>query len=160
MSKGTEVEVTGSTSNGYYQFTYTNEAGETVDAYLLYKNKDNIVDKETYDAAWSKTSNVEATCTQDGYIEYTNSLSGLTKRDEIKATGHVLGDEELIKEPGLFTNGKIVTHCAKCNEIIETKVLDSYIPVWVLYVIIGAIIILVMLFILRTLKNRKEELNT
>lgn len=119
LSKGTEVEVTGNTSNGYYRFTYTTEDGSEVEAYLLYKGKDNIVDKDTYDAAWELTNTVDATCTKDGYVEYTNSLSGLTKRDKIKSTGHVLGDEELIKEPGLFSKGEIATHCAVCGEIIR-----------------------------------------
>lgn len=155
LSKGTEVEVTGNTSNGYYQFTYTNEDGETVDAYLLYKNKDNIVDKETYDAAWSETSNVAATCTNDGYIEYTNSLSGLTRREEIKASGHVLGDEELTKEPGLFTKGEIVTHCAVCGEIIETRALDSYLPIWSLGVVAILIIGIVSAIIIKKKKINK-----
>lgn len=123
--KGNEVEILGETSNGFYFYNYTNEAGETVEGYLLFEDKDNIVDQETYEAAWDITETVDATCTEDGYELYTNPLSGLTSKTTIEATGHTLGDEELTKEATFFNEGIISTHCADCDEIIETRIVKS-----------------------------------
>ena len=157
VSKGTEVVVTGKSSNGYYRFDYTAEDGTTTTGYLLYEGKDNIVPKEDYDAAWSETERVEATCTEDGYIEYTNSYSGLTKKDEIKATGHVLGDEELTKEPTWTRPGEVVTHCANCNEIIETREIEPIVPMWCWYLIGGAVALCILTITVTVVIVRKRN---
>ena len=138
VSKGTEVVVTGKSSNGYYRFDYTAEDGTNTTGYLLFEGKDNIVPKEDYEAAWAESNRVEATCEKDGYIEYTNSLSGLKYKDELKATGHVLGDEELTKEPTWTKPGEIVTHCAVCNEVIDSREIAPIVPTWCWWLIGGA----------------------
>ncbi len=161
VSKGTEVVATGASSNGFYRFDYTTEDGTTTTGYLLYEGKDNIVPKEDYDAAWSESNRVEATCTEDGYIEYTNSYSGLIKKDELKATGHTLGDEELTKEPTWTKEGEIVTHCAVCNEIIDSRTVPAIVPAWVWY-LAGGTAVLCLAIIAGTVlivRRNKRDIN-
>lgn len=157
VAKGTEVVATGASSNGFYRFDYITEDGTTTTGYLLYEGKDNIVPKEDYDAAWSESNRVEATCTEDGYIEYTNSYSGLIKKDELKATGHTLGDEELTKEPTWTKEGEIVTHCAVCNEIIDSRTVPAVVPAWVWWLIGGAAVFCVTLITTAIVIVRKRR---
>ena len=157
VSKGTEVVVTGKSSNGYYRFDYTAEDGTTTTGYLLFEGKDNIVPKEDYDAAWAESSRVEATCTKDGYIEYTNSLSGLKYKDELKATGHVLGDEELTLEPTWTKPGEIVTHCAVCNEVIDSREIPPIVPAWAWWLIGGTVAFCVVLITVTIIIVRKRN---
>ena len=44
--------------------------------------------QEEIDAAWEETERVEATCTEDGKIVYTNSITGDVKEESIPAAGH------------------------------------------------------------------------
>lgn len=44
--------------------------------------------QEEIDAAWEETERTEATCTADGKIVYTNSITGDTKEESIPAAGH------------------------------------------------------------------------
>ena len=157
VSKGTEVVVTGKSSNGYYRFDYAAEDGTSTTGYLLFEGKDNIVPKEDYDAAWAESNRVEATCTKDGYIEYTNSLSGLKYKDELKATGHVLGDEELTKEPTWTKPGEIVTHCAVCNEVIDSREIPPIVPAWAWWLIGGTVAFCVVLVTVTIIINSKRR---
>ncbi len=154
IAKGIEVSVKGETSNGYYIFDYTTEDGSTIDGYLLFKGKDNIVSKEEYDAAWSETARKEATCTESGYIEYTNSLSGLTYQDELLATGHVTSSSSKyeVEKPGIFTKGKTIVYCDICGQVAYEEDIDSYFakePVLIVAIcVFGAIIIAATIYIL------------
>lgn len=80
IESGTDVTVAAKTSNGYYKTTY-NDA----DAYI---KTSTAVTKEEYEAAWEETDRVDATCTEDGKIVYTNNLSGLEKEETIPMLGH------------------------------------------------------------------------
>ncbi len=80
IESGTDVTVSAKTSNGYYKTTY-NDA----DAYI---KTSTAVTKEEYEAAWEETDRVDATCTEDGKIVYTNDLSGLEKEETILMLGH------------------------------------------------------------------------
>ena len=157
VSKGTEVVVTGKSSNGYYRFDYTAEDGTSTTGYLLFEGKDNIVPKEDYEAAWAESNRVEATCTKDGYIEYTNGLSGLKYKDELKATGHVLGDEELTLEPTWTKPGEIVTHCAVCNEVIDSREIPPIVPAWAWWLIGGTVAFCVVLITVTIIINSKRR---
>lgn len=44
--------------------------------------------QEEIDAAWEETERTEATCTEDGKIVYTNSITGDTKEESLPAAGH------------------------------------------------------------------------
>lgn len=44
--------------------------------------------QEEIDAAWEETNRTEATCTEDGKIVYTNSITRDAKEESIPATGH------------------------------------------------------------------------
>lgn len=72
-----EVTVTASSSNGYLRL----EDGTFVESGAL-------VSKEEYDAAWTVTEEVSATCTEDGYVKKTNSLSGKETEETLEALGH------------------------------------------------------------------------
>ncbi len=154
LAKGTEVSVKGETSNGYYIFDYTTADGSTIDGYLLFKGKDNIVSKEDYDAAWSETDRKEATCTENGYIEYTNSLSGLTYQDELLATGHVTSSNSKyeVEKPGIFKGGKTIVYCDKCGQVAYEEEIESYFakePVLIVAIcVFGAIIIAAVIYVL------------
>ena len=162
LSKGTEVSVIGETSNGYYVFEYTLEDGTVIDAYLLFKGKTNIVSKEEYDAAWTESNRVDPTCENTGYIEYTNSLSELTYKDEIEATGHVTSANstyEVVK-PGVFKNGKTIIYCDKCGQIAREENIDSYFKTQTLLVILigvfGVVLIISVFYLIK--KKRMEVL--
>ena len=136
---GDEVDVTGKTSNGYYRFSYITDDNETVDAYLLFKDKDNIIDKETYETGWSETDRVEATCTSEGYIEYTNSYSELTKQKTLDMISHTRGSLEYITEPTLFSTGIAGYKCTVCGEVLEQYEVAALVPMW-LWVTLGVVI--------------------
>lgn len=80
IESGTDITVAAKTSNGYYKTTYNDE-----DAYI---KTSTAVTKEEYEAAWEETDRVDATCTEDGKIVYTNDLSGLEKEETIPMLGH------------------------------------------------------------------------
>ena len=149
--------MTGVSSNGYYRFDYTAEDGTTTTGYLLYEGKDNIVPKEDYEAAWAESNRVEATCEKDGYIEYTNGLSGLKYKDELKATGHVLGDEELTLEPTWTKPGEIVTHCAVCDEVIDSREIPPIVPTWAWWLIGGTVAFCIVLITVTIIIVRKRN---
>ncbi|SEK17680.1 hypothetical protein SAMN02910377_00093 [Pseudobutyrivibrio ruminis] len=160
LSKGTEVSVIGETTNGYYVFEYTLEDGTVVDAFLLFKGKTNIVPKDEYDAAWAETSRIDATCENDGYIEYTNSLSDISYKDAIEATGHVTSANstyEVVK-PGVFKNGKTIIYCDKCGQIAREENIDSYFKTQTLLVIlIGVFGVVLIISVFYLIKKKRME---
>lgn len=157
LARGTEVQVTGNSSNGFYRFAFEKEDGSTVDGYLLYKGKDNIVTKEEYDAAWEETERVESTCQKAGYIKYTNSLSQLTKKEELEIIEHKAGDEKIAKEPGLFSEGEKTIYCAVGGEVYATEPVAAYFPIWVLYLIIAFCVVAIVSFAIIIVKVKKHS---
>lgn len=170
IESGTDVTVAAKTSNGYYKTTY-NDA----DAYI---KTSTAVTKEEYEAAWEETDRVDATCTEDGKIVYTNDLSGLEKEETIpmlghdyastnkvdatctedgeetftcnicgdekteviKASGHKTGDWEIVKKSGLLAKGEKQKICEKCGEVLESKTINSIIPIWIVVIVVLLII--------------------
>lgn len=155
VARGTEIEVTGNSSNGFYRFSYTKEDGSVVDGYLLYKNKDNIVTKEEYDAAWAETKRVEPTCEKDGYVQYTNSLSGLKKKDTLKATGHVAGEEITSKKATLFSKGEKTVSCTVCGKVLKTVEIDPLVPAY-MWGILGGVVAIFIISGIYFIKSKKE----
>ena len=155
VARGTEVKVTGNSSNGFYRFSYTKEDGSIVDGYLLYKNKNNIVTKEEYDAAWAETKRVEPTCEKDGYVQYTNSLSELKKKDVIKATGHVAGEEITSKKATLFSKGEKTVSCTVCGKVLKSEEIDALIPVY-MWGILGGVFAIFIVSGIYFIKSKKE----
>ncbi len=136
LAVGTEFDATAKSSNGFYQLTYNDET-----VYVKGEGNSNIVTKDEYDAAWEESEKVESTCTEKGHITYTNSLSNLTKTEELELTDHVTGDEEYEKEPTLFSKGKIVTKCVNCGEVLEEREVDALVPVWLWGVVALGIVV-------------------
>lgn len=155
IARGTEVEVTGNSSNGFYRFNYTNENGETVEGYLLYKGKDNIVTKEEYDAAWAEIKRVEPTCEKDGYIQYTNSLSELKKKDALKATGHVAGEEITSKKATLFSKGEKIISCTACGKVLKKEEIGPLVPAY-MWGIFGGVVAIFIISGIYFIKSKKE----
>ena len=156
IPRGTEVSVTGNSSNGFYRFDYTKEDGSIVDGYLLYKNKDNIVPKEEYDEAWEKTGIVEPHCTKDGYIQYFNDLSELNKKEILAATGHVPGEMIVTKEPTIFSEGIQIVSCEKCEQVLEVEYISPLVPplMWVMLLVVVIIFIISGIVFIRS-KNKQ-----
>lgn len=77
LEPDTEVTVTGYTSNSYYRL----EDG-------TYVPKSGVAAKADYDAAWSVTEEIPATCTEAGSVKRVNTLSGKESEEIIEALGH------------------------------------------------------------------------
>lgn len=77
--------------------------------------------QEEIDAAWEETERVEATCTEDGKIVYTNSITGDTKEESIPATGH---DYEVTDttEAACTEDGKNTYTCKVCGDSYEEAI--------------------------------------
>lgn len=77
--------------------------------------------QEEIDAAWEETERVEATCTEDGKIVYTNSITGDTKEESIPAAGH---DYEVTDttEAACTEDGKNTYTCKVCGDSYEEAI--------------------------------------
>ena len=77
--------------------------------------------QEEIDAAWEETERVEATCTEDGKIVYTNSITGETKEESIPASGH---DYEVTDttEAACTEDGKNTYTCKVCGASYEEAI--------------------------------------
>lgn len=77
--------------------------------------------QEEIDAAWEETERVEATCTEDGKIVYTNSITGDTKEESIPASGH---DYEVTDttEAACTEDGKNTYTCKVCGDSYEEAI--------------------------------------
>lgn len=76
---------------------------------------------EEIDAAWEETERVEATCTEDGKIVYTNFITGDTKEESIPASGH---DYEVTDttEAACTEDGKNTYTCKVCGDAYEEAI--------------------------------------
>ena len=79
---------------------------------------------------WIETARVEATCVKEGYIEYTNSVTGETKTEELSIIDHTPGEKETIIAPILFSKGTSVIRCTVCDEVLETIEEPALFPAW------------------------------
>lgn len=77
--------------------------------------------QEEIEAAWEETERVEATCTEDGKIVYTNSITGDTKEESIPAAGH---DYEVTDttEAACTEDGKNTYTCKVCGDSYEEAI--------------------------------------
>lgn len=77
--------------------------------------------QEEIDAAWEETERVEATCTEDGKIVYTNSITGDVKEESILAAGH---DYEVTDttEAACTEDGKNTYTCKVCGDAYEEAI--------------------------------------
>lgn len=99
-----EVTVTASSSNGYLRL----EDGTFVESGAL-------VPKEEYDAAWAVTEEVPATCTEDGYVKKTNSLSGKELEEAVEALGHDYAMVDYL-DPTCVDAGYDTYACNRCGD--------------------------------------------
>lgn len=109
----TYVDITGESSNGLFRFTYEDEE--------VYANKNAFVDQKTYDEAWEETSRTEPTCTAEGSLTRTNSISGATETSPLKMLEHQYEVSETV-EPTCTEDGKKVYTCAICGDSYEEVV--------------------------------------
>lgn len=77
--------------------------------------------QEEIDAAWEETERVEATCTEDGKIVYTNSITGDTKEESIPAAGH---DYEVTDttEAACTDDGENTYTCKVCGDSYDETI--------------------------------------
>ena len=159
LEKGTEIVVTGVSSNGYYKFAYTKADGSTVDGYTYFKNKNNIVDKATYDASWTPSDRIEPTCIKDGSQKYVNTLSNKTKSEVIPKLGHDKGKWSTTKKATFFTNGKKELKCTRDNAVLKTKTLPSTLKKLGVkaYIALAAIVVLIVSGITLIVVKKKSK---
>lgn len=99
-----EVVVNGYSSNGYYRL----DSG-------VYVPKTDVVSKEDYEAAWTVTEEVPATCTEGGYVKKTNSLSGKETEETLEALGHDYAMADYL-DPTCVDAGYDTYACNRCGE--------------------------------------------
>lgn len=77
--------------------------------------------QEEIDAAWEETERTEATCTEDGKIVYTNSITGDTKEESIPAAGH---DYEVTEtaDATCTEDGTNTYTCRVCGDTYEEAI--------------------------------------
>lgn len=77
--------------------------------------------QEEIDAAWEETERTEATCTEDGKIVYTNSITGDTKEESIPAAGH---DYEVTEtaDATCTEDGTNTYTCKVCGDTYEEAI--------------------------------------
>ena len=86
--------------------------------------------EEEIEAAWEETNRVESTCTEAGYIEYTNSLTNETKTEELELAEHSYEEIERI-EPTCIEDGSVTYTCLVCGDTYtETLPTTGHIYEW------------------------------
>lgn len=84
------------------------------------KNKLEYSDEEI-EAAWEETNRVESTCTEAGYIEYTNSLTNETKIEELELANHSYEEIERI-ESTCTEDGSVTYTCSVCGDTYTEEI--------------------------------------
>lgn len=79
------------------------------------KSKTSIYTEEEIAAAWEETGRTESTCTENGSVEYTNSLTGEIKTEELELTEHDYQESERI-EATCTEDGSITYTCSICGD--------------------------------------------
>lgn len=109
---GTQIQVEGLLSNGYYKALAENTSH--------YIDKCHLVPLAEYEKAWVESSKVESECEKSGSVTYTNVISNETKTEETEALEHDYKEVETI-EASCETEGHVKSECIFCNkEIVET----------------------------------------
>jgi hypothetical protein len=81
------------------------------------------IDVLTHD--WEETSVVDATCTKAGYtVETCKNCSETRNVNETEAKGHKDGEWVVAQEAALGVDGLKELHCAVCDEVIDTEIID------------------------------------
>lgn len=70
---------------------------------------------EEIEAAWEETNRVESTCTEDGYVEYKNTLTGDTKTDTLELAEHDYVETERV-ESTCTEDGTVTKVCSVCGD--------------------------------------------
>lgn len=76
---------------------------------------------EEIEAAWEETNRRESTCTESGYIEYTNSLTGKTKTEELPLAKHQYEESERV-EPTCTEDGSVTYTCSVCGDTYDETI--------------------------------------
>lgn len=76
--------------------------------------------EEEIAAAWEETGRTEATCTEEGVITYTNSITGESKTESIPAIEHDYVETTRI-EATCTDPGKVTFTCTACKESYEKE---------------------------------------
>ena len=83
-------------------------------------------EKEEYsddeiESAWTETDRVESTCVMAGYVNYTNSLTGETKSEELPLAEHKYAETER-KEATCTESGSITYTCEVCGDTYTEEI--------------------------------------
>lgn len=104
IESDTDIVVNGYSSNGYYRL----EDGS-------YVSQNDVVSKEDYDAAWTVIEEIPATCSENGSVKKSNSLTG----KEVEETLDVLEHEySIVDEAGCtcIEKGYTTYECKLCGD--------------------------------------------
>jgi len=74
---------------------------------------------------WTQVS--APTCTEKGKEERVCACGEKEERD-VDALGHLAGDWEVVLEPTVDAEGQKVKKCTRCQEVLETEVIDKLTP--------------------------------
>ncbi|MBE5919538.1 MAG: hypothetical protein E7272_06790 [Pseudobutyrivibrio ruminis] len=85
------------------------------------KNQEPSYTAEEIAAAWVETNRVESTCTEAGHVDYSNSLTGETKSEELPLAEHKYAETER-KEATCTEVGSITYTCEVCGDTYTEEV--------------------------------------
>ncbi|MCF0158729.1 MAG: hypothetical protein HUJ83_09480 [Veillonella sp.] len=153
------------TGNHNYESTVTKEATCLEDGINTFKC---TTCEDSYEEPIEATGHdyvdnvaLAATCLEDGTLNKVCSHCNDTIEEVIPAKGHTEGGFEITKKSGLFTKGEQVKKCTDCGEILDTEVIDSQYPISVLYIIMGAVLVLAgVVAIVVARKKKHKDINT
>lgn len=181
---GTQVDVKGLMSNGYYKVVKAEKE--------QYIDKGNLVPLDKYEAAWEETERIDSTCGKAGSVTYLNTISSETKTEVLEplehdykiidqiaptcteygvntnectvcgdrkttntfAIGHIAETKIVVKEETFFTTEATQTKCALCDEVISTT--DAQAKVVNIGVVAGITVVIIAVAI-TVLKKKKSN---
>ena len=164
LKKGAVVTVKGKTSNKYYLIKYQKDDDTVVDGYVHYKERNTVIKKSKYDAAWRVEKRINVKCDEDGYVQYKNLIDGATHKEVVAATGHVTSADSkyIYKKPGIFFRGQKKICCDVCGDVVEIQPVKSYfetnpvVVIAVMLVVIAAVVAIVLLVMKKKKQGAKE----
>ena len=112
------------------------------------------------EAAWEESDRTEATCTSEGVITYTNSITGETKTEVISVLSHTEGEPEITKKAGMFSEGTQTISCSACGELISTETLPQTCPLplsVVIAICAGVIVLIIGIFFFLKRRSARRE---
>ena len=72
---------------------------------------------EPHEHAWQEGAKKEATCTEEGSIEWTCVFCGEKKTEAVPMIDHVFGEEEVTKDATCTEEGEITRTCTVCGAV-------------------------------------------